>query len=76
MLYFDARNLRRRTVLDHRLNLLDVAVALRAVCQHDCRMTFPVDVAGGKERRIQDVDCGAVFVRDPGKAIQFVHRGI
>ena len=72
----DAGNLRRRTVLDHGLNLLDVAVALGTLAQHDCRMTFAIDMAGRQEGWIQDVDRHSVLVRDVGETLQFVDRGV
>ena len=41
----DGRNAGLRAVADEGLQLLDVAVALRALREHDGRMLFVIDVA-------------------------------
>ena len=47
-----------------RLDVLDVAVALRALAEHDRRLLRPVDVARRKERRRDAVERDLVLVAE------------
>ena len=73
---FDRRNAGLRAVADEGLQLLDVAVALRALRQHDGRMLFRVDVAGREKRRRDAVDADAVFAGHVDHALEFVDGGV
>ncbi len=58
------------------LKLLDVAVALRALRQHDGAMLLAVDMAGRENRRGDAFEGDAVLLREILDGLQLVHRGI
>jgi len=73
---FDTRDLRGGAVLDHRLNLLDIAIAFRTLCQHNRGAPFAIDMARRKEGRIQNVHGHAVFAGHVRQTAELFHGGI
>ena len=70
---FDGWNASHRAVLNKRLQLLDVTVALRTLSQHDRRMLFLVDEAGRQEWRRDAVDADAVFCSHVDHALELIN---
>ena len=73
---FDGGNAGLRAVANEGLQLLDVAVALRTLRQHDGGMLFVIDVARLEEWRRGAVDADVVFCGHVDHAIQFVDGGV
>ena len=73
---FDGRQPHLRAVPDHRLDRFDVAVALRALRQHDGGMLLLVDIARLQHRRPDAIDLDAVLCRQVLHAAQLIDRGI
>ena len=72
----DGRNAGLRAVADEGLQLLDVAVALGALREHDGGMLFAIDVAGFEEGRRGAIDADAVFRGQIDHALELVHGGV
>src|ERR1035438_9144510 len=73
---FDGWNPGSRTGADHILKGLDVAIALRALSQHDRRMFFTIDMAGREKWRCDAIHANAIFSGQIAQALKFIHRGI
>ena len=73
---FDRRNASGGAVADQRLHGRNIAVAFRALGEHDGGVPLAIDVAGGEEGRRQAIDGDAVLLGQVAHALEFVHGGI
>ena len=72
---FDRGQASLRTVANERLDALDVAVALRALRQHDCGVLFAVDVAGFEDLRADAYDFDVVLFCEIAHPVQLLDGG-
>src|SRR5580700_2150043 len=70
---FDGWDASSRAVADHVLKGFNIAVALRALRQHDGRVLLTVNMAGGEKRWRDAIHADAIFLGQIAQALELVH---